>query len=78
MAHVLTFYYPLRNVLFLNRFVCILMHTRHYRRPQTGGLCKVCLQKKRTLNVKSVFNLFLLKNNYMKMKNNNTRIQWFL
>ncbi len=32
MAHLLTFYDPLRYVLFLNRFMRIITHTRHYSR----------------------------------------------
>ncbi len=36
MAHVLTFYDSLSNVLFLNHFVRVLTHTRHYT-PEVIG-----------------------------------------
>ncbi len=38
IAHVLTFYDSLRNVLFLNHFVRVLTHTRHYSSFVGAGL----------------------------------------
>ncbi len=47
MAHILTFYDPLRNVLFLSPFVRVLMHTRHYTSP--FGLVMFPMEHRRAL-----------------------------
>ncbi len=48
IAHVLNFYDSLRNVLFLNHFVHVLMYTRHYN-------TYVTLDQKTVLSSTSIF-----------------------
>ncbi len=47
IAHVLTFYDSLRNVLFLNHFVRVLTHTRHY--TSTFGSVIFLMEHRRAL-----------------------------